>query len=67
MVISHFGFEGVIWVSITPVPGQCLLVTFMENILILLIYYLPQVPLLYYIDVRRKLGVTFVRGCSRGE
>ena len=28
LVISHFGFEGGIWVLIAPVPGHCILVTF---------------------------------------
>ena len=28
LVISRFGFEGGIWVLIAPVPGHCILVTF---------------------------------------
>ena len=28
LVISRYGFEGGIWVLITPVPGHCILVTF---------------------------------------
>ena len=31
LVISHFGFEGGIWVLIAPVPGHCLLVTFSHS------------------------------------
>ena len=30
LVVSHFGFEGWIWVLFAPVPGHCSLVTFVH-------------------------------------
>ena len=31
LVISRFGFEGGIWVSVAQVPGHCILVTFVNT------------------------------------
>ena len=31
LVISRFGFDGGIWVLVAPVPGHCILVTFVSR------------------------------------